>query len=66
MAAVQTAGAQTAITSMYIWVPIIMNIASIITMAFYDLDKIYPQIVKELAERKVAMNREDALLEKNK
>lgn len=46
--ATQTATAQTYITAMYIWVPIITNIATIITMMFYDLDKIYPQIVKEL------------------
>jgi GPH family glycoside/pentoside/hexuronide:cation symporter len=49
---VQTSSAQTAITAMYIWVPIIMNVGSIITMAFYDLDKIYPDIVKELYERR--------------
>lgn len=50
--ATQTATAQTYITVMYIWVPIITNIATIITMMFYDLDKIYPQIVKELDERR--------------
>lgn len=58
-ATVQTATAQTAITAMYIWVPVIMNIGSIITMSFYDLDKIYPQIIQDLAKRRVAMNRED-------
>ena len=31
---------------------IVMNVATIITMMFYDLDKIYPQIVKELDERR--------------
>ena len=51
--AVQTTTAQHYITAMYIWVPIITNIATIITMMFYDLDKIYPQIVKELDERRV-------------
>ncbi len=50
--ATQTATAQTYITAMYIRVPIITNIATIITMMFYDLDKIYPQIVKELDERR--------------
>ena len=50
--ATQTATAQAYITAMYIWVPIITNIATIITMMFYDLDKIYPQIVKELDERR--------------
>ena len=37
---VQTTTAQSYITAMYIWVPIVMNIASIITMLFYNLDKI--------------------------
>ena len=52
--AVQTASAQTCITAMYIWIPVAMNIASIITMLFYDLDKIYPDILKELDERRAA------------
>ncbi|MGN0298925.1 MAG: MFS transporter [Lachnospiraceae bacterium] len=51
-AAVQPSSALTAIAVMYIWVPIVMNIASIITMAFYDLDKNYENIVKELDERR--------------
>ena len=52
--AVQAASAQTCITAMYIWIPVAMNIASIITMLFYDLDKIYPDILKELDERRAA------------
>lgn len=44
--------AKTAIAAMYLWVPIVMNIASIITMAFYDLDKNYANIVKELEARR--------------
>ena len=56
-AAVQTATAQNFITAMYIWVPVIMNIGSIITMAFYDLDKIYPDIIRELDERRNAQCR---------
>lgn len=55
-AAVQASSAQTAITAMYIWVPVVMNIASVITMAFYDLDKIYPDIVKELDERRAKLS----------
>lgn len=51
-AAVQVSSAQTAIAAMYIWVPVVMNVASIITMAFYDLDKNYANIVKELDERR--------------
>ena len=48
---VQSATAQSYITTMYIWVPIVMNIATIITMMFYNLDKIYPQIIQKLDER---------------
>ena len=51
---VQSTTAQSYITTMYIWVPIVMNIATIITMMFYNLDKIYPQIIKELDERRAA------------
>ncbi len=51
---VQTTTAQSYITAMYIWVPIVLNVATIITMMFYNLDKIYPQIVKELDERRAA------------
>lgn len=52
-AAAQTSSALTAITAMYIWVPVIFNVCSLITMHFYDLDKIYPKIVKELDERRI-------------
>ena len=49
---IQTVTAQHYITAMYIWVQIFTNIATIVTMMFYDLDKIYPQIIKELDERR--------------
>lgn len=52
--AVQSLNAQNYISAMYIWAPIVMNIGSIITMMFYDLDKINPQIIKELDERRKA------------
>lgn len=55
---VQTSSARTAIVSMYIWVPIIMNVASAITMAFYDLDRKYADIVKELDERRAKLTAE--------
>ena len=57
-AAVQVGSAQTAITAMYIWVPIVLNTASVITMAFYDLDKKYAQIAKELEERRTRLSAE--------
>ena len=40
-----------AIQAMYVWIPVILIIFSIITMFFYDLDKIYPKIRAELDER---------------
>ena len=50
--AVQTGQALFAIQAMYLYVPMILIICSIITMLFYKLDKIYPQIKAELEERK--------------
>ena len=53
-AAVQPANALTAIRVMYIYAPVILLICSIITMSFYKLDKQFPQIQKELEERRAA------------
>lgn len=53
-AAVQTTKAIFAIKAMYLYIPAILLIASIITMSFYKLDKQFPQIEKELAERRSA------------
>lgn len=50
-AAVQTAEALIAIKAMYLYIPMLMLICSIITMLFYNLDKIYPQIKAELEQR---------------
>lgn len=50
--AVQSSDAIVAIKAMYLYIPMILLICSIITMLFYNLDKIYPQIKKELEERK--------------
>lgn len=51
-AAVQTTEALTAIKAMYIYIPAILLVCSIITMAFYKLDKQFPQIQKELEEQR--------------
>lgn len=51
-AAVQTAEAITAIKAMYLYIPMILLILSIVTMHFYTLDKEFSQIQKELAERR--------------
>lgn len=50
-AAIQTENALTAIKVMYLYIPMIMLICSIITMVFYKLDDIYPQIKAELEQR---------------
>lgn len=51
-AAVQTANALTAIRAMYIYIPVVLLVGSVIIMSFYKLDKQFPQIQKELEERR--------------
>jgi len=50
--AVQTVEAIGAIKAMYLYIPMILLICSIITMSFYKLDKQFPQIQAELEERR--------------
>lgn len=57
-ATVQTAKALLAIRAMYIYIPIVLLICSIIIMSFYKLDKQFPQIQKELEERRTAAKQE--------
>lgn len=47
----QTTQALTAIKAMYLYIPVALLICSIITMCFYHLDNIYPQLKKELEQR---------------
>lgn len=51
-AAVQTAEALIAIKAMYIYIPIILLICSLVTMSFYKLDKQFPEIQAELEARR--------------
>ena len=51
-AAVQTVNALTAIRTMYIYVPAVLLVCSIIIMSFYKLDRQFPQIQKELEQRR--------------
>ncbi len=51
-ASVQTGTALTAIKAMYVYIPLILLVCSIITMMFYTLDKEYPKIKAELDNRK--------------
>lgn len=53
-AVTQTATANAAIAAMYIWFPVAMCVGSLITMKFYNLDKIYLDIVKELDQRRLS------------
>ena len=53
-ATVQTANALLAIKAMYIYVPAVLLICSIIIMSFYKLDEQFPQIQKELEQRRAA------------
>lgn len=50
-ATIQGASALNMINVMFIWLPIAFSIVIILVMIPYDLDKKYPQIVKELDER---------------
>ena len=51
-AAVQTAEALFAIKAMYLYIPMILLVFSIITMSFYKLDSQFSDIQKELAQRR--------------
>lgn len=50
----QSESALQAISGMYLFIPIIMTVISVIIMSFYKLDKLQPQIQKDLAERKLS------------
>ena len=51
-AAVQTTEALTAIKTMYIYIPMVLLVCSVITMSFYRLDKQFPEIQRELETRR--------------
>lgn len=53
-AAVQTAEALTAIKAMYIYIPLILLVCSLVTMSFYKLDKQFPEIQAELEKRRAS------------
>ena len=55
-AAVQSAKANTAISIAFIVLPIVANIAGIVVMWFYDLDKKYDKVEKELKERRAQVS----------
>lgn len=45
---IQTANAILAIQMMYLYIPIVCIILSMVIMAFYNLDSIYPQIIRDI------------------
>lgn len=53
-AAVQSASAQAGLSFMFIWLPAIFSLISLVAAIIYDLDKFYPQIAKDLKEGKYA------------
>lgn len=53
-AVVQTAEALFAIKAMYLYIPMLLLVLSIITMAFYKLDSQFADIQKDLAQRREA------------
>lgn len=49
--AAQSSQAIVAIKAMYLYIPMGLIVCSVVTMLFYQLDKIYPEIKRELEER---------------
>lgn len=56
--AVQSEGALTAIKTMYIWIPLICTLLTIVCMAFYDLDNKFVQVAADLKARMGCGNKE--------
>ena len=50
-AAIQTKEALTAIKIMYIYIPLVLLVCSLVTMSFYKLDKQFPEIQADLEKR---------------
>lgn len=55
---VQTPEALEAIRWMYLYIPIILNLVSMAIMSFYKLDAVFPQIQKDLEQRKLNTSKE--------
>lgn len=51
-AAVQSAEALEAIEFSFIWVPVMVYVSGLVIMYFFKLDKEFPQIIKDLENRK--------------
>ena len=55
-AAVQSAEALEAIEFSFIWVPVMVYVSGLVIMYFFKLDKEFPQIIKDLENRKNRLN----------
>ena len=58
---IQPASAITMIENIFIWVPFVFAAISVVVLAFYNLDKIYPKIEADLKEGKYAIDEVDKL-----
>lgn len=58
-AAAQTAEALTAIKAMYIYIPLVLLICSLVTMSFYKLDKQFPEIQADLEKRRASVKNDN-------
>lgn len=56
--AVQPESAVKAINALFLYIPFILLIIIVICLCFYNLDKLYPKIMKELEEREAKLNHE--------
>lgn len=52
--AVQSASALTAINAGFIYIPAVLAVVWLVIICFYDLDKQYPTIIRELEARRTA------------
>ena len=56
--AVQPASAVSAINGLFLYTPVILLIIIAVFLYFYDLDKHYPKIMKELEQRERGLKKE--------
>ena len=54
--AVQSASAITAIMAIYVYIPIAICILGILLMMTANIDKVYPQVIRDLAIRRAKEN----------
>ena len=55
-ALIQSASAITAIMAIYVYIPILICVLGVILMMTANIDKVYPQVIRELAIRRAKEN----------